>query len=154
MNRAKLSKLVSDKMTELGMTQEQFAEYFSKVADNQVTYGFVQSLANPRKTSIPEYQNMKGIARLYGVTLDELDAYLNDDDVIDIKEVSKSYRTLANTMSASPQEAEHAILSTFGPSDILKIGVSLINSGVGALDEQLQKADKIAQAFKALGEMN
>jgi transcriptional regulator with XRE-family HTH domain len=150
MNRAKLSKLVSDKMTELGMTQEQFAEYFSKIAGNQVTYGFVQSLANPRKSSIPEYQNMKGIAKMCGVTLDELDFYLENDDIIDIQEVSKSYKRIAEDVAASIKEAEYAIVNNFSPKEVLRIGLSLVESGVESIDEQIQKAEKITQAFKAL----
>lgn len=150
MNRAKLSKLVSDKMSELDLTQEQFAEYFSKIANNKVTYGFVQSLANPRKTSIPEYQNMKGIAKMYGVTLDELDRYLEDDDVIDIREVSESYRNLSEEFSASPSEAQHAILKNFSPSECMRIGLSLIETSIDSIQSQLEKADKIAEALRVI----
>jgi hypothetical protein len=151
MNRAKLSKLVADKMTELEMTQEQFAEYFSKVADNTVTYGFVQSLANPRKTSIPEYKNMRGIAKMYGITLDELDTYLEDDDIVDIKEVSKGYKKMSETISVSPDDAQHAILSSFDSASAIKIGINLIQSSLAGIEDKLKKADQIANAFKTLG---
>lgn len=151
MNRAKLSKLVSEKMDELGMTQEQFAEYFSKVAGNEVTYGFVQALANPRKTSIPEYQNMRGIARLYGVTMDELDEYLENDEIVDIKEVSSTYDRFKDQVSVDADTAIHAIESTFNGESRLRIAQKLIDSALNDIKNKLDAAEKISEMFKALG---
>lgn len=133
------------------MTQEQFAEYFSKVAENEVTYGFVQALANPRKTSIPEYQNMRGIARLYGVTLDELDEYLENDDIVDIKEVSSTYDRFKEQASVGAEAAIHAIESNFSGESRLKIAQRLIDSALNDIKHKLQAAEKISEMFKALG---
>jgi transcriptional regulator with XRE-family HTH domain len=151
MNRAKLSKLVSEKMEELGMTQDQFAEYFSKVAGNEVTYGFVQSLANPRKTSIPEYQNMRGIARMCGITLDELDEYLENDDIVDIKEVSGRYASFKSEVEMGIDSACHAISTSFGGEQILRISQKLIDAALDDIKGKIETAEKISEMFKALG---
>jgi transcriptional regulator with XRE-family HTH domain len=151
MNRAKLSKLVSEKMEELGMTQDQFAEYFSKVAGNTVTYGFVQSLANPRKTSIPEYQNMRGIARLYGVTMDELDEYLENDEIVDIKEVNSIYDRFKKKIEVDPEAACHALESSFGGEALLRISQRLIDAALKDIKDKMETAEKVSAMFKTLG---
>lgn len=151
MNRAKLSKLIAEKMEELEMTQEQFASHFSKIAGNEVSYGFVQALANPRKSSIPEYVNMRGIARLYGVTLDELDAYLEDDDIIDIKEISNTYQKFKNDISNDPETAVHALESVFDSESLLRISQKLIEVAIQGLKEKIEAAEKFSAMFKSLG---
>jgi hypothetical protein len=148
MNRAKLSKLVTDKIEELGMTQDQFAEYFSNIAKNPVTYGFVQSLSNPKKTSIPEYQNMRGIARMYNITLDELDFYLENDEIIDIKEIASAYKEFRKNTPLDLDSARHAIKKSFSPNELMKLGMSLIQDGMESMQAKIEQANKITEAFK------
>jgi hypothetical protein len=92
MDRNKLSKLIADKQSELGKNQAEFAKYFSQIANNPISYGWVQAMTNPKKESIPEWINMKGIAKLWNLSLDELDTYLEDDSITDVSEVSKVLR--------------------------------------------------------------
>lgn len=95
--------LILNKRQELKMTQVQFADYFSNLTGNTVTYGFIQALENAQKASIPEWINMKGIATLYGLTLDELDLYLTDDTINDLSEVSEATKKMNKELENDPQ---------------------------------------------------
>jgi aspartate/tyrosine/aromatic aminotransferase len=86
LNRQKLIKLFVDKQDELGMTQDQLAKWFSDLGGNTVSHGFIQTMTSPKKTSTPEWDNMKTIAKMWNVTLDELNYYFENDEIKDVKE--------------------------------------------------------------------
>ena len=101
MDKNKLAKLVKIKQTELDMTQVQFAEYFSAryLPDSRVvSYGWVQAVTNPnpKKDSIPDWENMVGIAKMWNVTLDELWQYLENPEIESIYDVSKFYKDMTD----------------------------------------------------------
>lgn len=151
MNRAKLSKLIADKMNALNMTQEQFADYFSEISGNKVTYGFVQALLNPKKTSIPEYQNIRGIAKMYNVSLAELDLYLTDESIIDIKDISKHYKDMQATIKADPDDATDILLQNFEGKTLTEIGLRLVKEGLSQINGQLDRVEKLTEALKHMG---
>lgn len=151
MDRSKLSRLITEKMLELGMTQEQFAKYFSEVAKNPVTYGFVQSLTNPKKTSIPEYQNMVGIARMYNVTIDELHEYLTNPDIEDIKDVSSNLVNARKKINLDPQEAKTLLEEVFPPRTLMELGISLAKTGLSGVEQELERVEKLTTMFREMG---
>lgn len=148
MNKQKLSMLILNKRQELKMTQQKFAEYFSEITGNKVTYGFIQALENPTKTSTPEWINMKGIAKIYGVGLDELDAYLTNDEITDISEANEAFQRLKEDMNRDPRVVIDAVdeLSINEKAEILKRITDEICKKLAQMDE----AQKLLSAFKSL----
>ena len=99
MDREKLSRLTIDKRESRGETQKEFAKYVSKLAGKTLSYGFIQGLEKGQK-SVPEWGNMKAIAKMWDVSLSELDLYLEDDSITDIRQVSSAYKKLSQTITA------------------------------------------------------
>jgi len=148
MNRKKLSQLISDKRQSLGMTQRQFAEYFSQLAENKVTYGFIQSLENTDLESVPEWGNMKAIAKMYNVNLAELDLYLENDSIVDIKDVTSAYQALSQDINS---DLLIQIVKDKLPVDKWgKIGLTLIQDAFTATQEKIEKADIIMELFQKI----
>lgn len=102
MDKIKLANLVKTKQTELKMTQAQFAKYFSSryLSDGAkpLSYGWVQAITNPspEKDSIPDWNNMIGIAKMWNVTLDELWQFLENPEIESIYDVSKFYKDMTS----------------------------------------------------------
>lgn len=146
MNRKKLSRLVVDKQQELEMTQEQFAEWFSEIASNKVSYGFIQALSDTRKTSIPEWVNMKGIAKMWNLTLDELDLYLENDEITDVKEISSVYQELAG--KTIDEKMIFDVITTSLPIKAwIAISTKLIEKAFSSVESKLQQASALLDLF-------
>jgi hypothetical protein len=102
MDRDKLSRLIKAKQEELQMNQVEFAQHFSSLVKKPVSYGWVQSVTNPKKDSVPDWENMVGIAKLWKVGLDELHEYLENPSVESIYDVSTLYKkATSQTMDVS-----------------------------------------------------
>jgi transcriptional regulator with XRE-family HTH domain len=99
MDLKKLSELITEKRASRRETQREFAEYFSELAGRTVSYGFIQSLEKGKK-SVPEWGNLKVIAKMWDVSLSELDLYLENDSITDIREVNSAYKKLNQTITA------------------------------------------------------
>jgi len=148
MNRQKLSKLISDKRSARNETQKQFAEYFGQLAGNKVTYGFIQALENTELESVPEWQNMRAIAKMYDVNLAELDLYLEDDSIVDIKNITSSYQNLSQNIS--PDLLIQIIKDKLPIDDWVNISLMLIKDAFAGSKEKVQKADSIMQLFQKI----
>ena len=146
-NRQKLIKLFTDKQDELGMTQEQLAKWFSELGGNTVSHGFIQTMTSPKKTSTPEWDNMKTIAKMWNVTLDELNFYLENDEITDIKNANALYKeTVEQTLDLSM--VEDIAIKYLGDSDLLTLGLKLVQIGTGKMREQVEWAKKVANILK------
>ncbi|MEB3192988.1 MAG: hypothetical protein VKL42_21810 [Snowella sp.] len=146
-NRQKLMKLFLDKQTELDMTQEQFAEWFSNLGGKKVSHGFIQTMTSHKKTSTPEWDNMKTIAKMWNVTLDELNFYLENDEITDIKNANALYKeTVEQTLDLSM--VEDIAIKYLGESDLLTLGLKLVQVGTGKMREQVEWAKKVANIIK------
>jgi len=148
MNRQKLSQLIIDKRKNRGETQVQFAEYFSDLAGEELSYGFIQGLENKDKTSVPEWGNMKAIAKMYNVTLGELDLYLEDDSITDIKDITSSYQSLSQNIS--PDLLIQIIKDKMPIDEWGKIGLTLIQDAFAGTKEKIEKADSIMELFQKI----
>ena len=149
MNKRKLAKLFLDKQTELGMTQEAFAKWFTALGGNQVSHGFIQTMTSLRKTSTPEWSNMKTIAKMWGVTLDELNLYLENDDIETIFEASQAYKKLGE-LPVTKQMIEDLTLKHLSSDEVLELGLKLLNDGIGKMKDQIQWAKDMAKMLKQI----
>ena len=150
MDRKKLSKLFADKQMELGMTQKQFAEWFSKLGGNEVSDGFIGSMIHPKKTSVPEWGNMQTIAKMWNVSLDELNLYLENDEVESILDASKLYSEVSKNQTLDKTMIEELAIKSLEPNDLIQLAISLINVGSEKIQEQIEWAKTVAELFKKI----
>jgi transcriptional regulator with XRE-family HTH domain len=148
MNRQKLTQLIIDKRNSRGETQKQFAEYFSELAGEKLSYGFIQGLENKDLNSIPEWGNMKAIAKMYNVNLAELDLYLEDDSITDIKDITSAYQTLSQNIT--PDLLIQITKDKMPIDEWGKIGLTLIQDAFNGIKEKIEKADSIMQLFQKI----
>jgi transcriptional regulator with XRE-family HTH domain len=146
MDKRKLSDLIIRKRNELGMTQVQFAEYFSNSTGTKVTYGFIQALENPNKASTPEWSNMKGIAEIYGLSLDELDLYLSDDSIISLDDVSDALKSNKDKLEKNPDTITKVILGLDLDTKI-QIAKQILDDIKDAVQE-ISKAKKLIDSLR------
>ena len=142
MNLKKLSKLMIDKRTSRGETQVEFAEYFSELAGKTVSYGFIQSLEKGQK-SVPEWGNLKAIAKMWDVSLSELDLYLEDDSIIDIRQVSSAYKEISQTITAD--SALSIVKEKLTPDEQIQLAITLVQNYFDSAKEKISKADRIME---------
>jgi hypothetical protein len=150
LNRQKLIKLFVDKQDELGMTQDQLAKWFSDLGGNTVSHGVIQTMTSPKKTSTPEWDNMKTIAKMWNVTLDELNYYFENDEIKDVKEASKAYQQ-AVSQTLDKGMIESIVIKHLEPEDIAPLAIKLITISVDKMKEQLQLSKKMTEILKQMG---
>ena len=148
MNRIKLSQLILEKRTMRGETQVEFAEYFSDLAGEKLSYGFIQGLENTKSKSVPEWNNMKAIAKMYDVSLAELDLYLEDDSISNIKDVTSIYQALSQDIT--PDLLIQIAKDKMPVDEWGKIGLTLIRDAFAATQEKVEKADSIMELFQKI----
>ena len=149
LNRQKLIKLFTDKQDELGMTQEQLAKWFSELGGNTVSHGFIQTMTSPKKTSTPEWDNMKTIAKMWNVTLDELNYYFENDEIKDIKEASRAYQQVVS-QTLDKSMIESIVIKHLEPEDIAPLAIKLMSISVDKMKERVEWAKSIAEMFKKI----
>ena len=146
MDLKKLSRLIIDKRASRGETQREFAEYFSELAGKTVSYGFIQSLEKGQK-SVPEWGNLKAIAKMWDVSLSELDLYLEDDLITDIRQVSSAYKEISQTITAD--SALSIVKDNLTTDEQIQLAITLIQNCFDSVKEKISKADRIMELLNA-----
>ena len=146
MDLKKLSRLIIDKRASRGETQREFAEYFSELAGKTVSYGFIQSLEKGQK-SVPEWGNLKAIAKMWDVSLSELDLYLEDDLITDIRQVSSAYKEISQTITADSSLS--IVKDNLTTDEQIQLAITLIQNCFDSVKEKISKADRIMELLNA-----
>jgi transcriptional regulator with XRE-family HTH domain len=78
-NKAKFSTFVRQLRKERGMSQVELAERIGKIKGEFFSQGVVLSWENPSKTATPDWTAMAAFAEIFGLSLDVLKVFLNED---------------------------------------------------------------------------
>lgn len=103
LRRRRLAGLISEKRRELGMTQDVFGEWIGRKIGATFSFAAIQRWENLNDTSMPRSENLRAIALAFGLTIDELNAYLDDPTMKSIDQASKSLARQKKEIEKSPE---------------------------------------------------
>ena len=83
--------------------------------------------------------------------MDELDEYLENDEIVDIKEVNSIYDRFKKKIEVDPEAACHALESSFGGEALLRISQRLIDAALNDIKDKMETAEKVSAMFQTLG---
>jgi transcriptional regulator with XRE-family HTH domain len=156
-DRNKLSQLVSDLREQLGMTQDQFALYYTETTGLSCTYGFVQSLENKSKNSVPSYPNMRGLAEILEVSIGELDTYLHNPEIEKLSDACKRPEYF-ETLLKGQKYVLSILKEKYSAEERLSIAQALLSESIAEIQERLSKFKekankKMENLFPAIRDM-
>ncbi len=145
MNKHKLANLIKDKRLQMGLTQEGFAQWFSQQTGVTISYGGIQNWESVSKRTVPEWESMKAIASVFNVSLNELDIYLENDEIKDLNEISSYIADNKDQIKQNPEMVLNLISESLNTEEKLLIFDGLYRDLVHNIKELSNLRDLLSQ---------